>query len=595
VDAWLVGPVAVLLLLTALPLSGSGTAGPLPGSSGRGVQGSTASSGAGSSRETNLARSNPAPDRSADPAVPDPNRSVSATSAVPFAPVGSGSAAPDGLTAHINSAPQTVDVGVTVTLTGSATGGLGTEVPYWSLSFGTLTAGWSVRWTAPDASRSVAVLFDVRDGSGESASASATIAVVAPPFLELASPGGLGDVGVPFVFDANLTGGAGPYTLDWSVSGGDSNGSAVVPSDGTYSLAVVPVVPGPVWVLGSVVDTWNRSFDGLTPVGRAMAPPVLAPASVPFAEVGYRTAISVGVADGTPPFAWSIPPVAGVSAESPSGGTLGSDGTVAIAVTFDQPGTVELPVSVVDGSGLSASTNVTVDVEPGLNLTVALGSGAPVAGSGVPVHTTISGGLPPYQYVLTLSDGESTRGNASSTGAVTWTAEPVAAGYLTLRGSVTDSTGRTANVSFTVYVAGAAPPDPALASEPTLGEGGVLVGAVAGALLALIGGVAVRRWVRWPWRRRDPPAPGTAGRSVVRELLAGAEDGIDRSTLELLAEERHLTSDEVAQGIAAWQKAGRVRLDDDGDGREVVRWVASAPATPTGPNATPGPDVPEDG
>ncbi|MCI4326591.1 MAG: cadherin-like domain-containing protein [Thermoplasmata archaeon] len=592
-DAWLVGPVAVLLLLTALPLSGPGGTAPLVGHDDRTVRGAPGRPRAGSEPSTGTARATASEFRSGASAVPGAARNASTPR--PARTV-SGSVAPDGLAAHIESAPQTVDVGVTVTLSGSATGGLGTETPFWILSFGTVTDGWSVHWTAPDAARTVAVLFEVHDENGETASATANIDVVAPPFLELGSSGGLGDVGVPFVFDANLTGGAGPFTLHWLLSGGESNGSAIVPSDGTYALAVVPVAPGPVWVLGSVIDSWNRSFDGLTPVGRAMAPPVLAPASVPFAEVGYRTAVSVEVADGTPPFAWSIPPVADVSAESPSEGTLASDGTLALAVTFDQPGTVELPVTVVDGSGLSASANVTVDVAPGLNLTVALGTSAPLAGAGVPVHATISGGLPPYRYALSLSDGESTAGNVSSTGVVPWTAEPVAAGYLTLRGSVTDSTGRAANVTFTLYVAGAgvAPSGPALPTAPSIGAGWLLGGAIAGALLALFGGFVVRRWVRWPWPRRDPPAAGTAGRSVVRELLAGADDGIDRSTLELLAEERHVSTEEVARGIAAWQKAGRVRLEDDGDGREVVRWVAS-PTPAVGPAATPGPSLPEDG
>jgi hypothetical protein len=48
----------------------------------------------------------------------------------------------------------------------------------------------------------------------------------------------------------------------------------------------------------------------------------------------------------------------------------------------------------------------------------------------------------------------------------------------------------------------------------------------------------------------------------------------------LLAEERHLSADDVTTALAAWQRAGRVRLEEADDGREVVRWVAPSPAGP---------------
>jgi hypothetical protein len=234
-------------------------------------------------------------------------------------------------------------------------------------------------------------------------------------------------------------------------------------------------------------------------------------------------------------------------------------------------------VSVVDRSGVEVVANVSVGVASGLNLSLSLGSPEPSAGAGVTVRAAIAGGLPPYSYRLALSDGETSDGNASSAGDVAWTVEPVAAGYVTLRGSVTDAAGRSSNVSFTFYVAAGGPAAPALpGGGPSPSSAWALGGALAGAALTIVGGFVVRRWVRWP-RRAAPPPAESAGRTVVRELLAGAEDGIDRSTLELLAEERRVTSDELASGLDSWRRAGRVRIEDDGTGREVVRWVTSAP------------------
>jgi hypothetical protein len=596
VDAWLVGPIAVLLILTALPgvePPAGGLSVRLPSSAPLRSERTDALSGVPSGIE----RTEALPDRtSADPvSAPPPSGRPPAPAASSGASLAS-RAGSDTLVASFVSMPADVDVGTTVTLTGTAWGGAGPYEAFWSLQLGNITVGWSLRWTAPNVTRPVDVLFEVRDRTGESASVSATIHVVPAPFLEIASSGGLGDVGRPFLFAANLSGGAGPFRVDWSLSGGASNGSTVVPFDGTYELAVVPVAAGPVWVLGTVLDAWNRSFEGVTPIGRATALPTLAPAGVPFAEVGYATPVSIEVADGTPPFAWSVVPAPGVSAESPSQGSIPADGPISLLVTFDEAGSCVLPVSVVDASGVAVSTNVTVTVSAGLNLTVALGSSDPVAGAGVPVRATVSGGLPPFQYRLALSDDESSEGNLSDAGVVTWTAEPASAGYLTLRGSVTDATGRTANVSFTLYVAasGSLPAAPSGAPGSSA-SAGLLAGAVAGALLSLLGGFAIRRWVRWPRRRPVDGSADRAGRSAVRELLAGSEEGLDRSTLELLAEERHIPPDQLAAAVAAWQRAGRVRVDDEGDGHEVLRWVAASPSADPPTGTTPTTDAAEAG
>jgi hypothetical protein len=378
-----------------------------------------------------------------------------------------------------------------------------------------------------------------------------------------------------------VTGGVGPFAVQWAIVGGSSNGSTVVPGDGTYVGAVVPESPGPVWVIGSVVDTWNRSFSGSSPLGHATASPSLVPGSVPFAEVGYPTPVSVVVADGTPPFAWSVSPVPGVSSESPTDGTLLEDGAIAFQVTFDRPGNYSLPVRLADAAGLVREANVSLVVSGGLNLSVALGSPTVTVGATVSVVASITGGLPPYAYRFALSDNEQTSGNVSSAGPVRWSATPVTTGYLSLHGTVVDGTGRIANVTLTLYVGSPTASSGSTAGAPS-DAGPVAAGAAAaGAVLGIVGVVLLRRWWRWPSRRAPPEPAGRAERAVVRELLADADDGMDRATLELLAEERHLTPSDVATALAAWERAGRVQTEEADDGREVVRWVAGS-AVPAG-------------
>ncbi|MCI4367638.1 MAG: hypothetical protein L3K08_07795, partial [Thermoplasmata archaeon] len=571
VDIPLAGPVAVLLVLLALPLA-------LPSSLPVGAVAGPAISGhsdslapGGAHREGASPALTTRTVVSAHPRGPSPDGSL---------PRSASQEASDGLTVSIVSMPSTVDTGVTVTLVGQALGGEPPYTPEWSLRLGSVTSGWSVPWTSPNSPQTVNVIFEVQDRSNWVVTALGTIHVVASPFLELSGPVGLGDVGLPFLFHANVTGGVGPFALRWSLVNGSSNGSSTVPADGTYTGAVVPEGPGPMWVVGSVVDSWNRSFAATSPLGRATAPPSLIPASVPYAEVGYRTPISVGVADGTPPFVWSAAAVAGVSSESPADGTLASDGAIDLAVTFDHGGNYSLPLRLEDGSGAVVETNVTVAVAGGLNLSVVLASSTAVAGQPVGIVATISGGLPPYSYRIALSDNEQSAGNVSLPGPVRWDATPASAGYLTLRASVTDGTGRAANVTVTLYVATAAAGNllgpAATGGSDALAFAGLGVGAGA----ALVGAFVVRRWWRWP--KRAPPADPAerAGRTVIRELLAEADEGIDRATLDLLAEERHLTPNDVAGALASWQRAGRVRVEEAEDGREVVRWVATSPERP---------------
>jgi hypothetical protein len=506
---------------------------------------------------------------------------TSATPAPPMlAPAATGHSG-DGLTAAIDQPPAEIDVRANVTLTGAALGGVAPYDAFWSMATGDIHPGFSIPWTAPPQPTQVHALFEVRDHAGSVALVQATISVVATPFLELSGLGAVGDVGVPFLFSVNVSGGVGPFAVRCSVVNGASNETTAAPSDGTFTAAVVPESPGPVWVVGTVTDADGRSFSAVTPVGRATPAPVLSAANVPFAEVGYDTPLPVAVAEGTPPFSWSVAVVPGVSAVSPATGTLASDGAIPLSATFDRAGVFAIPVALVDAAGVSVSTNLSVNVSAGLNLTIAPGASASVVGAPLALRATISGGLPPYQYRIVLSDNELSEGNASAVGPIDWTATPVVAGYLGVHGSVRDSTGRVANVTFTIYVAPTGGASAGVAPSSAAGTLAALATA-GGSLAALAGAFVFRRW----WRRRSTTTPRAApddpGRTAVRELLAESEDGLDRSTLELLADERHISGAELTAAITAWQRAGRVRVDDDGDGRQVVRWVP-----PTAPDPDP--------
>jgi hypothetical protein len=503
-------------------------------------------------------------------------------------------ARPDSnLLAMIVNPPSVVDVGTTIAFQGAATGGTPPYEGFWGVNVGNVVDGMAFTWNFTGSSSPVVVWFEVRDHGGSVAQTSTTLHVVRPPELAMEGMDALGDVGVPLPFTLTVSGGVPPFRIDCTSPNGSSTSVSTATEDGNVTAAVVPESVGPVWVVGTVTDADERSASAVLPVGQATALPVLVATSVPSAEVGYPTAIPVAVEGGVPPFAWSTAALAGVSDVAPSSGSVGADGPIPLTVTFDGPGTYELPVSIVDATGLVARTNVSVNVSAGLNLTLTPSTASPDAGAALALRMLIGGGIPPYAYRISLSDNEGTSGTASASGPLTWSATPVAAGYLTVRGVVTDATGRSANVTFTIWVSGGGAVEGSGTPASSSSLGGIaLASALAGAVVSLFGAFAVRRWLG---RLRGPAASAPsdgAGPRVVREILAECEDGIDRATLELLAEERHVGAAEVAAALATWQRAGRVRVAPDDDGHEVVRWVppasGSAPVAPPADARLPG-------
>jgi len=190
-------------------------------------------------------------------------------------------------------------------------------------------------------------------------------------------------------------------------------------------------------------------------------------------------------------------------------------------------------------------------------LSVALDA-TPDGSGGFALTLTVAGGLPPYRYAWTGTDGTAGNGTAGGAGEVVVSVATVRGAPVTFSVDVVDASGTTASASSTVSPAGGA-------AAPSFPVGPI----AAGGALAL-GGAAAVLWFRRTRRPSAAPAPVDPV-SLLRELLEPCE-GADRSAIELLAEEQGVPLELVRSTVERLKAEGRVIAERGPDGEELLTW-----------------------
>lgn len=491
------------------------------------------------------------------------------------------------LAAGISPVAPTTDPGVSPELKASISGGTAPYLEQWTSNNGGVGMGPDFV-VPPWNSGTVNVSLVVFDAAGSVATATAQVVVEPSPAVVVVPTNASSDVGRPMPAEFNVTGGVGPFTLDWQVVPGGPNGSAVVSRDGTFVEPVVPASTGPVWVQVSVTDALGIAASAAGPVGAALLPPTVTIApSAPVTEVGRPFAVSASVVGGSPPVVWSL--ASSIPTANPSGsdGPVGPGGSVSWTGSFVAPGNTSVSLYVVDASGASSVASATVRVLPALSAHAAALGTDPRVGTALPVGVEISGGEPPYAYLLELSDGERLSGTASVPGALLLNASPSVPGYLTVSLNVSDALGASSEAQTTAVIAAAALQGPSPApptSAPAVAGAAAEVTLGAGAVGLLVAFPVLRRRLRGG-RRASPGDPAALG--WVRRKLRGG-DGLDRGMLDLLAVEEGVDAAAVERAVAAWERAGRVRSTPGDDGEVRLTWDdPSGRGDPIGPGGTP--------
>jgi len=484
----------------------------------------------------------------------------------------------------------TVDAGVPFTMTADVLGAFPPLVYLWSSpAFGTSrNASWTVVLPTPG---SATVALAVADAASDLENTTLTLVATPPPALTAAAASPVADVGVPIAVSLAIAGGVPPYTLAWSMPDGTGNGSIVVDAPATVVVPVTPSVTGPAWFAATAVDFVGGRTAIAAPVGTVSAPLVLDTPTLPVAgEVGVPVAIGAVAVGGAPPVEVAVSVDGPV--EQPLTNVTGPLPTTTIqwSGTFPTSGNWSGWIVAHDGTNTSVVQPIALAIVPALSVGLVTDSIRPPLGGPLNLTGLVTGGVPPYAFAFTLSDGERAVGNLSGAGTVSWLAGPVTSGYLTITLTVRDALGIPSIAVGTVQVAGGSEHT---APAPLVGTGSPAVLAAAGAAGVAVGALGmfvVLRRLRHPVPA-GPVAPADPGTlDTIRRLLLES-DGLDRESLDYLAQEEGLTPEQIDRAVDAAITDGRIHREEESEGGRLV-WGPSPPAVPATPERIPPDEAP---
>ena len=347
------------------------------------------------------------------------------------------------LTASI-SAPSHGDVGQTVDIVGTVSGGMPPYQYAWSDSAGDSSLSPD-SWALPlGHAGTLTIDLTVTDNLGKMVSAPVATIVVSPsPQLSLSSDVSKVDVGTPFPLVLTITGGSAPYQLSWADPAEAASYSSSESVPGAYSTPYSFATPGSIVIQATLTDAEGESSSVDELLGTVEPVPTieltLSPGSPTVGDPIYLTAT---VAEGVAPYDYSFSFSGPVNSTSPLSGTLGTPGAITWVGALPSTLPVVATVQVSDTSGGSGRATMVFGAADPLQATLSL---APVRGEvGRPVTAdlVIEGGVAPYSYALSGSDGEAATGTLPAPGASAIPLVPLVAGNLTFSVQVSDTDGR---------------------------------------------------------------------------------------------------------------------------------------------------------
>ncbi len=414
------------------------------------------------------------------------------------------------------------------------------------------------------------------------------ISVTPPPNVSWTVFAGQSEATASVPVSVEVQGGVAPYQLRWQLPPTDLGGALRLPAPGSYYLLVPPSTPGNFLLTSTLVDSNGAE------VRTSQAFPAIEPA-LNLTVTAHRTNGSAGVlqnlqltiSGGVAPFCWVIVLSTPPTSASPLVGQIDSDGSIDWTGLFQTIGDVSLSIFLLDASFKAVSTNSTFPaVSPlvgSFSAVVQNTSTSPVLNASV----ALIGGFPPFHVTLTVEDTPWIAATVPSDGSYFWTGEANQSGTLRIEFQVEDSVQETLWANRSVIVVlnstrepeppppnGLPPPTASPAYSGLIAPGTVAFLVLAG-LLAFVGSLVVIFRSR---RRPTPSAPEPIDATEVIHRLVIAADGVERGSLELLAEDEGLS---IARGRATIDrlvKDGSLRSELGVNGEELLTWVGSPPS-----------------
>jgi hypothetical protein len=417
------------------------------------------------------------------------------------------------------------------------------------------------------------------------ATASLSLLVEGPLRLQVDLGGSPAEVGRPAVAAVTVSGGVPPFALGWQVSGNASSSQGELAGDGTMFVPFWPSEGGTFALAVRATDSTGASVGNGS--ARFLVDSPLAASATVGADPGPGGAdanVSGSVLHGVGPFLWFVSPGLRPSNQTSPNGTLAFVGEFSWSGVLPFEGNSSLTVGVVDQDGAFWSATYALPLLPVLSASAALESSPANHSAILWLNLTVRNGLGPYAIWSNFSDGISENLTLRAGGLVGTAPLTVnQSGAIDVEVSVVDrlgirvTTNASVNASF-LSPPPVPPPSPppspptplpaASASAPVAQEWGYIVGGTVAAILLAAA-------VVYLWRRRQrarlPTRPEPDPVAVLRRIIEPA-DGVDRATVELMAEESGVTLPTVRATLDRLIEEGTLRTETGSDGEEVMAW-----------------------
>ncbi|MBX8643895.1 MAG: PKD domain-containing protein [Thermoplasmata archaeon] len=281
--------------------------------------------------------------------------------------------------AVIATSSNSTDAGGSITFNGGYTGGTAPYNYTWYVDGGIASYSLSFSHTFESAGAHY-VNFTVKDSLGESSTASVIIMVYANPTVSIAAKYSTIDQGRGDSFTPIISGGHGPYSYSWYISG-----FGIVSTQSILNFTFSN--PGAYTITLTITDAYGNRANSTIPV--IVNPPPSGEVSVqyPTVDENITDTISLTASNGTGPYTYAIL-INGVFVSS-------SD---SYAQYFTVPGTYDITAYLNDSMGESVKLSSTIVVRANPTVTIVTPTNRTDANVSISFRGILSGGTGPYTY-----------------------------------------------------------------------------------------------------------------------------------------------------------------------------------------------------
>ncbi len=325
-------------------------------------------------------------------------------------------------TVSISSSQNPTDVGKSITLTASASGGTGSYSYQWYESGSAISGATSSTYTTSDYSSSGTYDYyvSVTDGAGYAVNSNTIDETVnSDPTVSASSNVSSADVNYPIEFSSSPSGGTSPYTYSWTIGGTQVSTS----QDFSYSFSSA----GSYTVEVTVTDAIGETYSASVTVTINNNPSVSVSSSQNPTDAGNAVTFTASESGGTGTisYAWTV-----------NGASEGSGST--LDYSFSSAGSYTIEVTVTDSDGHVASSTLTETVYVDPSVSVSSSQNPTDVGNSVTFTASGSGGSGSYTYQWYVNSA-AVSGATSSTYTTSFSSSGTDSIYVIIKDSVGNS------------------------------------------------------------------------------------------------------------------------------------------------------------